>query len=186
MQRSSIESIHILKTTTKLMKAMLLATVVLSVAPTMVIAAEPARLGNIMVKGELQERSLQDSQTSAVVYSGVNLDQSTDLDLHDIIGRTPGIHTIGTDKGISIRGINEVRVSVDGQFAPNARANLYGAYSTWDMERVEILRGAQSTQSGRNALAGSVNLKTMNPTFNQEGKVRLDIGSKNTKQIAVE
>ncbi|MEM9140573.1 MAG: TonB-dependent receptor, partial [Pseudomonadota bacterium] len=45
-------------------------------------------------------------------------------------------------------------------------------YSTWDLEQIEILRGPQSTQTGRNALAGVVNIESNDPIYDLEFKMR--------------
>jgi len=145
-------------------------------------------LPTITVKGELQERNVQDSQTSAVVFSGEKLDESTDSNLYDVIKRTAGITTVSGDKGFSIRGIstgNTINITLDGMTIPTRTNAQFGPYSTWDLEQIEILRGAQSTQSGRNSLAGAINIRTANPTFDQESKMRFDIGSRDSMTIAL-
>jgi len=153
------------------------------------------KLDEITVKGELQERSLQDSATSAAVITGLELDQSTDSDVYDIIDRTPGVSS-STHKGFTIRGISGsglgnsgagqlINVTTDGVSLPSARSNIAGPFGVWDLEQVEVLRGPQSTQTGRNALAGAIHIRTANPTFEQETKIRTDFGTKNAYTFAV-
>ncbi|WP_261842189.1 TonB-dependent receptor [Aliamphritea ceti] len=44
-----------------------------------------------------------------------------------------------------------------------------------------MFRGPQSTQQGRNSIAGAIIIKTADPTFDWQGKVRSIVGSQNTK-----
>ena len=146
----------------------------------------------INVKGELLERSIQDTQTSVSVISGETLEAGSDFDLYDVIERTPGITPAFGDKGFSIRGIDQrsadssnsgltISTTVDGAIISNTnQLTFFGPYSTWDLEQVEILRGPQSTQTGRNALAGAIVIRSKDPEYIQETKVRLEAGQNDT------
>lgn len=91
------------------------------------------------------------------------------------------------DSGIVIRGINSEGVGgpsgsplatlyIDG--VPQTRDGARrGALSTWDVSQIEILRGPQSTISGRNSLAGSIRVVTNDPVFATEGAVKFGVGN---------
>src|SRR3546814_6901795 len=49
---------------------------------------------------------------------------------------------------------------------------IFGDSELWDVEQIEVLRGAQSTLQGRNAMAGTIATKTNDPTFDSEGALR--------------
>ena len=166
------------------------------VLQTAAAPAQPLELSEIMVKGELQERTLQDTQTSVSVVSGEELDRSTDKDLFDTVDRLPNVSAQGGGFGFVIRGITDsgpggagqaqaISVQVDGAAVPNGQALHTGAVSTWDLEQAEILRGPQSTQQGPNALAGAIILRSKDPTFKQEFKARADYGSFDETRLAV-
>jgi len=151
----------------------------------------PYTLDAILVEGELQTRSLQDTQTSVTVIPGAELDRLPDNDLYDVIERTPNVSASFGEQGFSIRGVDQrgpgaagtgmlVNVSVDGATLPDNQATFYGPYGTWDLDQVEVLRGPQSTQQGRNALAGAIVIRTADPTYKQEVKVRGQAGSRDT------
>ena len=157
----------------------------------------PLELAPITVSGQLLERSVQDTQTSVVVISGEDLDRSNDTDFYDVVERTPGITALFGEKGFAIRGIDQngfgqagstgltVNTTVDGASLPTAQSTFFGPYSTWDLDQVEVLRGPQSTQQGRNALAGSVAIRTADPVLNEfEGKVRGDLGQRDSRRVA--
>ena len=161
--------------------------VVKAAAPQQALAMQP-----ITVKGELLERSVQDTQTSVSVIRGETLESRSDFDLYDVIERTPGIVSSFGDKGFSIRGIDQrsaggggsgltISTTVDGAIISNTnQLTFFGPYSTWDLEQVEILRGPQSTQTGRNALAGAVVMKSKDPQYTRETRVRLEGGQNDT------
>lgn len=149
-------------------------------------------LDEIVVRGELLERTLQDTQSSVHVFQGIELDRHPDRDLFDLLNRTAGVAPTANGRGLSIRGINSsagpaaaINVSVDGAVIPASRALTTGPLSTWDLQQVEILRGPQSTQSGINSLAGAVNIRSSDPTFEQELKARVDVGEQNELRLAV-
>lgn len=58
-------------------------------------------------------------------------------------------------------------VYVDG-VARSYSSSPDGDSSFWDVEQVEVYRGAQSTQLGRNSLAGAIVQKTYDPKFKDE------------------
>ncbi|MEM7098402.1 MAG: TonB-dependent receptor [Pseudomonadota bacterium] len=151
----------------------------------------PSGIEEILVKGELIDRSLQDSQSSVAVFTGESLDRHPGYDLFDIIDRTPGASLFGNARGFSIRGVADggdgnrtVNISVDGAVLPTSRSIYTGPISSWDLEQVEIFRGPQSTQSGLNSLAGAINMRSKDPTLKRELKLRGDIGSHGEQRLA--
>ena len=69
-----------------------------------------------------------------------------------------------------------VTVFVDGA-AQTHRLVTMNSLRLWDVEQVEVYRGAQSTTQGRNSLAGAVVLKTNDPTFQPEFAAQTNFGS---------
>lgn len=151
-------------------------------------------LGVIVLRGELQQRAIEDSPTSAAVVTGEAQEEAGDQDLYDTIQRVPGVVAAFGEKGFVIRGIDQrssagagltVTTQVDGIALPSNQATFFGPYSAWDMGQVEVLRGPQSTQQGRNALAGAVILRSNDPTYEREFKLRLGAGSRDFYQFAM-
>ncbi|MEM9370058.1 MAG: TonB-dependent receptor [Pseudomonadota bacterium] len=148
-------------------------------------------MNQIVVEGELQSRTLQDTQTSVTVVTGEELDRRDDIDLYDVIERIPNVTSSFGEKGFAIRGIDQrgvgaagsgllVNTSIDGISLPNNQSTFFGPYSTWDLGQVEVLRGPQSTQQGRNALAGAIVIRSADPTYDFEVKGRGEVGQRNT------
>lgn len=156
----------------------------------------PFDLGTIVLRGELIERDLQDSQTSAVVATGEQIDNRGETNLSQVINRTPGVNIDNTS--VVIRGVNSQGVGVGaGNVASTITTSLDGIrvsdfedisetdLSTWDLEQVEILRGAQSTQTGRNALFGAVVLESTDPQYTEEARLRFGAGNFESYQAAL-
>lgn len=61
----------------------------------------------------------------------------------------------------------------------------FGARGLWDTETLEIFRGPQSTVSGRNALAGTVNIRSKDPSFQWGTAARLSGGNLSTREGAL-
>ncbi|MEM8686459.1 MAG: TonB-dependent receptor [Pseudomonadota bacterium] len=169
--------------------------------PTLIRAqAAPGRvdggeidLDTIVVEGELLDRNIQDTQTSVEVVTGEQLEQRSDPDLFTVIERTPGVTNVFGRGGVSIRGVNQtgynvgrgnsllVSTTVDGAVISDfADAVPNGPYSTWDLGQIEILRGPQSTQTGRNALAGAINIRSRDPGYEREIKLRGELAKFDT------
>ncbi|MEC9198177.1 MAG: TonB-dependent receptor [Pseudomonadota bacterium] len=147
----------------------------------------------IVIKGELQDHELLGTLTSVAVERGEDLERRGDTDVYDVIERTPGVSSTAGDRGFAIRGIDRggiigrgllISTQVDGVALPNQQATIFGPYSAWDLEQVELLRGPQSTQQGRNSLAGAVIVRSNDPTYEQLTKAHLEYGSRNTRRYA--
>ncbi|MEH6447380.1 MAG: TonB-dependent receptor [Oleispira sp.] len=164
----------------------------ISIASTAVIAEEAAidnaakKLDTVFVTGQKLERSLQDTKESVVVITQEELEARNLTGLSDVIQQTPGIS--GDQFGFRIRGVR----SSDGAIQPNrgdlASVVIDGVTTSgwvkseavgqlWDVSQVEILRGPQSTNLGRNALAGAIIVNTNDPVYANEGKIRLGVGT---------
>ncbi|MEM9348943.1 MAG: TonB-dependent receptor [Pseudomonadota bacterium] len=169
----------------------------LALIATMPAAQDVIVLDEIVVTGELQDRTIQETTTSAVVETGEELNARGDVDIYDLAERTPNVSTTFGNKGFVLRGIQQngngsngqsngqlVSVQVDGAALANPQATFFAPYSTWDVDQFEILRGPQSTQQGRNALGGAVIINTNDPEFFNEFGTRVGFAERNSTQLA--
>ena len=150
-----------------------------------------AALEQQVVEGEKVVRTLQDTQTSVAVVTGQDIEERQIRDLDEAIGQAANVVTTqDPNAGFAVRGLNSegqtglqhisgvpaIGVVVDG-VTQNPDAVRRGARALWDIEQVEVLRGPQSTLQGRNAIGGTVVVKTNDPTYKLGGVVEGTIGT---------
>lgn len=139
----------------------------------------------ILVTATRRERALQDVSASISAVGMEDLQKSQIHTLEDLQFLVPSI-TIGQDFQVAklfLRGVGvntsttgaqgSVPVHVDG--AVIGRPEIQ-TVSLFDLERVEVLRGPQSSLYGRSAVGGSINFVTAKPTAEPGGYARTTVG----------
>jgi outer membrane receptor protein involved in Fe transport len=152
-------------------------------------------LSVVIIKGQKIERSLHETVESVAVYSSIDLEAgSSTSDLFNLMDQTANFTRNGSFD-YSIRGIKSngpagssdtsrtISVVTDGA-TQTSRASRAGIVSTWDMEQIEVLRGPQSTNQGRNALAGAIILKSKDPEFQTNGHAKVTAAEYGETQVA--
>lgn len=142
-------------------------------------AQSEAGLEEILVTSQKRTQTLREVPISVTAVDGVKIDKLGIENLEDLTMLAPSIHF--TETGLStqmrIRGIGSdnsqgfeqsVGVFVDGIY--RSRAQLFRA-PMFDVERVEVLRGPQSTLFGKNSIAGAIEIITAKPTDELEAQV---------------
>lgn len=136
----------------------------------------------IIVTGEKSNRSLQKTPASVAVTTARRVDQEAIQTLAEVYQRTANVSETYGHQGFTIRGVNNQGVSgggnaalatvyVDGSPVP-AAISYNGPTDAWDMRQIEIFRGPQSTLQGLNALGGAVVMRSNDPTFVWDARVR--------------
>ena len=159
------------------------------------IALEIAFSEDLTVIGQQQERSIQDTEASVVVATTEQLEATGVRNLYQLVDLTPNVASTFGEKGFAIRGIDQrglggggagllVSVKVDGATIQNNQATFFGPYNTWDMGQVEIFRGPQSTQQGRNSLAGAIVMEGADPVYEPLVRGRVSAGTPATSQTS--
>lgn len=162
--------------------------------PEPVEAKEQARsddLTTIIVTGEKMRRSVAETTTSTRIAGSEVIESSGAQALADLFAQTPNVST-GEEGQISIRGIARQGASGDGSplislLIDGVSLDAYSLQSTddlFDVDQVEILRGAQSTSQGRNSLAGAVIINTREPTDYWDARTRLQFGERGKRGYA--
>lgn len=150
---------------------------------------------DIVVTATRRSERLQDVPIAVSVLSGDSLERSGIKTFSDIQYQAPGITirpaSTTTDNGIRLRGVGtiasfassseqNVGLVVDGVVMP--LGNPVG--SLGDIERIEILKGPQGTQFGKNASSGVVSITTSRPTVDGlHGNVFASYGSLDERDI---
>ncbi|MDE8650874.1 TonB-dependent receptor [Novosphingobium album (ex Liu et al. 2023)] len=153
-------------------------------------AAEEANYDSniIIVTATKREQSLQDVPVSVSVTSGETLERAQIRDLKDLQSVVPSLrvnqlqssantnfYIRGFGNGANNAGIEpSVGLFVDGVYRSRS-ASMIADFP--DVERIEVLRGPQSTLFGKNASAGVISIVTKRPQFEFGGNVEASYGN---------
>lgn len=153
-------------------------------------AADPE---TIVVTATKREETLHDVPVSVSVTNEKTLEQAHIEDLIELQTIVPSLmvsqfNAVGQTNFI-IRGFgngsgndgieSSVGVFVDGVYRARSAAALDDLP---DLERVEVLRGPQSTLFGKNVSAGAINIVTQSPQFTWGGEAEASVGDYGLKQ----
>lgn len=154
----------------------------------------------IIVTGERVARSIAQTSSSVAVETADRLEERSTDNVNQLLGLLPNVQLGSDDQGPTIRGQDttgplsgadaflggtrpRTTVQIDGR-AVGYNEFIYGLSSLWDVERVEVFRTPQTTTQGRNSIAGAIFIKTLDPTFEPEARVRGLIGNYDTYQLS--
>lgn len=144
----------------------------------------------IIVTAQKREQNLQDVPVVVTVLSSTQLENAGVRDIKDLQAITPGLNvtssTSQAQTSIRIRGVgtigdnpgleSSVGTVIDGVY--RARSSVaFGDLG--ELERVEILKGPQSTLFGKNMSAGVISVITAPPTYDFGGEVTATYGDHN-------
>jgi len=144
-------------------------------------------LEEIIVTAERRETSIMDTPLAVTALTSDSLDQQNITGTFEILMQAPGAAYWGGN--IYIRGVGNALL--DMQSDPAVGIFYDGAYNEYttrlnqmvDVERVEIVRGPQSTMYGKNTIAGAVNVIFAKPTKEFEGQLKARIGNYNFREF---
>ena len=150
-------------------------------------------LQEIVVTAERRSQSVLTVPMSISATSGPDLEKNGIRNYTDLELITPGLYN--SDGGgftqLYIRGVgNNLLVGADPSVAlfiddvPRIYGQLFNEFA--DVQRVEVLKGAQGGLYGRNATGGVINVVTRQPdTEKMEGEALVSYGEKNTLQSSL-
>jgi iron complex outermembrane recepter protein len=147
-------------------------------------------LEEITVTAQKRETNVQKTPIAIQTVTGDQLLEEAKSRLDDIMQGVVGVSSQGSQVGTDffMRGIGTgnfgpptggldqpaVAVMIDGVYQNRGEVVRGGSL---DMQRVEIMRGTQSTTLGGSSLAGAVSLVSNNPVFKYEGNGSLELGN---------
>ena len=155
-------------------------TSLISLFPVLILAQGNV-LEEVVVTAQKREQSLQDVPISVAVTSGESIEKQNLTDLGELAAQTPNIiitDAPGSDQ-LYIRGVGS---SINGGFEQSVGTFIDGIYHgrsrysrgvLFDVERVELLRGPQSTYFGNNAIAGALSVISRKPGHELDGYVNV-------------
>jgi iron complex outermembrane receptor protein len=144
-------------------------------------AAAPTAIGELVVVAEKREERLQTTPVAISAFTSQQRELVGISSLQDLTDYTPGFTYTSYDNRPYIRGIGRqsdnlavdsgVANYIDGVYN-GSNASTILQQDTLFVDRIEILRGPQSTLYGRNADGGAINFISKRPTKAWEAEVR--------------
>ena len=141
---------------------------------TCFVLTAQAQLEEVVVTAQKRAQSLQDVPMSVSAMSAATMSDAGIQTMDDITRSIPVLEVQTNTSAVAttfrIRRVGNlgnipsfepaVAVFVDGAFRGRS---IFGASEMFDVERIEVLRGPQSTLYGKNATAGVIGIYTETP-----------------------
>ncbi|MCB2050472.1 MAG: TonB-dependent receptor, partial [Novosphingobium sp.] len=155
-------------------------------------ANEPANygVGEIIVTAQKRSESINDIGMSIAAISGSELQDRKLGDLSEVITQVPGLTFAASQYDtpiITLRGVGFNEVSLGVYPATSLYVDevplpfpAMAAHSSFDLERVEVLKGPQGVLFGSNSTGGAVNFIAAKPTSDLSAGFDVSFGRFNT------
>ena len=189
--RRAVSSGAILLAMTALALPVLFATAIAQQQSNVTTPSESSGLEEIVVTAQRRAQDILTVPMAITATSGAELEKNGIRNFDELQFITPGY--LATDIAgateIYIRGVgNNVDIGADPSIAlfiddvPRIFGQMFNQFA--DVERIEILKGAQGGLYGRNATGGVINVITRQPNTDQtEGRAEVSYGQKSTLTV---
>jgi len=165
--------------------------------PVMTWAQEnsEAELEEVIVTAQFRDTELLKSSGSISVVQQATLFDRGAQHLEDILNILPNVNfSSGASRArfIQMRGIGDLEQFVDPKYFTSVGVTiddvdmngLAAAAIMMDIQQVEVLRGPQGTRFGTNALAGMVNIRSIDPSETFTGYAQAGLGNFDSWNVA--
>ncbi len=158
---------------------------------------QPANLGTIDVNGQLKKREPQspefvaplvDTPRSITIIPEQVITQTAATSLEDLLRNSPGI-TFGAGEGgqpLADRPFIRGQSSGNNIFVDGVRDAGGQQREVFDLEQVEVIKGADSVYSGRGSGGGSINLSSKQPRLADSVSASAGVGADNYYRATVD
>ncbi len=151
-------------------------------------------LGEVIVTAQKRSENLQSTPIAITALTSEKIEQGNVARPVDLQFTVPSM-TFGNNDGYSYLTLRGVGLDVTTTAAESSVATyMDGVYTgltiaesipTYDLSRIEILRGPQGTLYGRNTTGGVINYITKNPSFEPGANGAISYGNYNALQADV-
>ena len=162
---------------------------------TIVLNRLPIPNQEIIVLGDLRFSKLKNTISDIDIFTKTDIINSSKITIEDILKSSTNINYSGVSSRLryfQIRGIGEYE-HFAGQGSPNYYvgtlidnfnfSGLGAPIFMFDVDQVEVFKGAQSFTFGQNSMAGLIKVNTAPPKQFRESKLILEIGNYSKKNI---
>jgi vitamin B12 transporter len=155
---------------------------------TVAYADQSEDLSEVVVVAMRAPENIEKVGNSVTVLTDAQIKESQSVDLTALLATTPGVTFSrdggpGTQTSFNIRGADSdhTMILIDGVVMTDPSTtggNIdFGNLLVGDISRIEILRGAQSTLYGSQAIGGVINIETTQPTSGLGASLQGEKGS---------
>ena len=175
-------------------KVLLASAAIVALTPAAAFAQTPPaedigpQVEEVIITAQRREERLQDVPVTVSAFTGAQLERRGIESSEDLTKITPGLSFAQTGytpqptiRGVGTRGVSAgeestVSLYIDGIYQPYMTNGFFKLNS---VQRIEVLKGPQSTLYGRNSTGGAINVITVNPPEGFRAKASLSYGSFN-------
>lgn len=160
-------------------------------APDVAGRAGATAVADVIVTANRSAQPIERVGASVTVLTQAAIEARQTPAVAELLAQTPGVSFtrnggVGTTTGVNIRGAESQHtvVLIDG-VKLNDPSSTQGGFNfgnllVGDTARIEVLRGAQSTLWGSQAIGGVVNIVTAEPTEALQGSLDAEAGARGT------
>ena len=160
-------------------------------APDVAGRAGATAVADVIVTANRSAQPIERVGASVTVLTQTAIEARQTPAVAELLAQTPGVSFtrnggVGTSTGVNIRGAESQHtvVLIDG-VKLNDPSSTQGGFNfgnllVGDTARIEVLRGAQSTLWGSQAIGGVVNIVTAEPTEALQGSLDAEAGARGT------
>ncbi len=160
-------------------------------APDVAGRAGATAVEDVVVTANRSAQPIERVGASVTVLTQAAIEARQTPAVVELLAQTPGVSFtrnggVGTSTGVNIRGAESQHtvVLIDG-VKLNDPSSTQGGFNfgnllVGDTARIEVLRGAQSTLWGSQAIGGVVNIVTAEPTEALQGSLDAEVGARGT------
>ena len=156
------------------------------------VYADTLQLDEVSVTAIKQSQAVTDQPVASTIVRAAEIERLNVVTMKDVSEIAPNFYipAYGTKmtSSIYVRGlgarIDQPVVGLNVDNVPFLNKDNYD-FDLADIERIEVLRGPQSTLYGRNTMGGQVNIYTLSPLRYQGGRVMAQMGNGPMMRLSV-
>ncbi|MBE9504952.1 MAG: TonB-dependent receptor, partial [Proteobacteria bacterium] len=169
----------------------ILFTLILLMIPSFALGAEEVEIGQVVVTATRTEAAIKSIPSSVTVITANEIEKQQVRYVNEVLREVPGLDVVqsggpGRNTSIFIRGSNSghLLVMIDGVQvnSPTTGSYDFANLTVDNIERIEVVRGPQSTLYGSDAMAGVINIITKKGTGKPAFTIKAEGGSYDTKK----
>lgn len=152
-------------------------------------------LDEITVSAQRRDQNKQDVPVTVTVLGGQLIEQARIQSVQDVVAHTPGLQFDAypaSEPRLSVRGVSssDRGAAGDPSSAVFVDEIYYGRpaainFESFDLQRIEVLKGPQGTLFGRNVVGGAVNIVTNRPDLDHfDAAVEGSLGNFDSRDLS--